>query len=44
MDKDMALPYHMWKRMGEMGLLGMTASEEYVGMGLDYFKHCLVTE
>ena len=44
MDKDMALPHHMWKRMGEMGLLGMTASEEYGGMGLGYFEHCLVTE
>jgi isovaleryl-CoA dehydrogenase len=34
----------MWKRMGEMGLLGMTASEDYGGMGMGYYEHCLVTE
>jgi isovaleryl-CoA dehydrogenase len=27
-----------------MGVLGMTAPEEYGGMGLGYFEHCLVTE
>jgi isovaleryl-CoA dehydrogenase len=30
--------------MGDMGLLGMTASEEFGGMGLGYYEHCLVTE
>ena len=27
-----------------MGILGMTAAEEYGGMGLGYFEHCLVVE
>ena len=27
-----------------MGLLGLTASEEYGGAGLGYFEHCIVTE
>jgi len=44
MDKTMVFPHHMWKRMGEMGILGMTAPEEYGGMGLGYYEHCLVTE
>ena len=44
MDKTMKFPHHMWKRLGEMGVLGMTAPEEYGGMGLGYFEHCLVTE
>lgn len=44
MDKTMKFPHHMWKRMGEMGLLGMTVDEEYGGMGLGYYEHCLVTE
>jgi len=44
MDKTMKFPQHMWKRLGEMGVLGMTAPEEYGGMGLGYFEHCLVTE
>ena len=30
--------------MGDMGILGMTVSEEYGGMGLGYYEHCLVTE
>ena len=44
MDKTDNFPMHMWPRMGEMGLLGMTAPEEYGGMGLGYYEHCLVTE
>ena len=44
MDKTMKFPHHMWKRMGEMGVLGMTAPEEYGGMGLGYYEHCIVTE
>ena len=44
MDKTMIFPHHMWKRLGEMGLLGMTASEEYGGMGLGYYEHCLAIE
>lgn len=44
MDKTMVFPHHMWKKMGDQGLLGMTAPEEYGGMGLGYYEHCLVTE
>jgi len=44
MDKTMKFPNYMWKRLGEMGVLGMTAPEEYGGMGLGYYEHCLVTE
>lgn len=34
----------MWKKMGDMGFLGMTAEEEYGGAGLCYYEHCLVME
>lgn len=44
MDKSMVFPHHMWKRLGEMGYLGMTVEEEYGGMGCGYFEHCIVTE
>jgi len=40
----MKFPHHMWKSMGDMGFLGLTASEEYGGMGLGYYEHCIVTE
>ena len=44
MDKEDVFPKHMWKKLGEMGLLGITVEEEYGGMGLGYFEHCLATE
>jgi isovaleryl-CoA dehydrogenase len=44
MDKSDVFPKHMWKRMGDMGLLGMTADEKYGGMGLGYYEHCIATE
>ena len=44
MDKSMKFPHHMWKRLGEMGMLGMTAPEEYGGMGLGYYEHCMAVE
>ena len=44
MDKENKFPSHMWKKLGEMGLLGITVEEEYGGMGLGYFEHCIATE
>jgi isovaleryl-CoA dehydrogenase len=44
MDKTMKFPHHMWRKLGDMGLLGVTASEEYGGLGLGYYEHCLVVE
>jgi len=34
----------LWPKMGEMGLLGITASVEYGGLGLGYLEHCLIME
>ncbi|XP_027206368.2 isovaleryl-CoA dehydrogenase, mitochondrial [Dermatophagoides pteronyssinus] len=33
-----------WKKLGSMGLLGITAPVEYGGLGLDYFNHVLAME
>ena len=44
MDKEDVFPKHMWKKLGDMGLLGITVEEEFGGMGLGYFEHCLATE
>jgi isovaleryl-CoA dehydrogenase len=44
MDKTMKFPPQLWKKFGEMGLLGLTAPEEYGGANLGYYEHCLVTE
>lgn len=44
MDRTMKFPHHLWKLMGDQGLLGITAAEEYGGLGLGYYEHCLVVE
>jgi isovaleryl-CoA dehydrogenase len=43
-DKKNDFPAHMWKELGAMGLLGVTAKPEYGGSGLDYTTHCLIME
>lgn len=43
-DKSDTFPRHLWKKMGDMGFLGMTVEEEFGGAGLGYYEHCLVTE
>jgi isovaleryl-CoA dehydrogenase len=34
----------MWKKLGDAGFLGMTADEEYGGLGMGYQAHCIVLE
>lgn len=33
-----------YKKMGDLGLLGVTANPEYGGTGLSYLDHCIVME
>jgi isovaleryl-CoA dehydrogenase len=44
MDKTDVFPKHLWKRMGDLGLLGITVEEEFGGAGLGYYEHCLAIE
>jgi len=37
-------PAPLWEKMGEMGLLGITASEEYGGSGMGYLAHMVAME
>ena len=37
-------PNHLWKEMGDLGILGVTAPLEYGGSGLDYTTHCIIVE
>ena len=37
-------PRKLWPKLGELGLLGITASEEYGGAGMGYLEHVLVME
>ena len=34
----------LWRAMGEMGLLGITAPEECGGLGMGYLEHCIAKE
>jgi isovaleryl-CoA dehydrogenase len=43
-DRNNEFPRHMWKKLGEAGFLGMTADEDYGGMGMGYQAHCIVME
>lgn len=44
MDKDDQFPMHLWKKMGDLGLLGITVSEEYGGSNMGYLAHMLAME
>ena len=43
-DKKNDFPSHLWKKMGKLGLLGITAEEKYGGSGLGYTEHVIAMQ
>lgn len=43
-DRSNAFPNELWTEMGELGLLGITVSEEYGGAGMGYLAHTIAVE
>ncbi|PHH60897.1 hypothetical protein CDD81_1058 [Ophiocordyceps australis] len=43
-DKANGFPAELWRRLGEAGLLGITADTELGGLGMGYQAHCIVME
>ncbi|REF70301.1 MULTISPECIES: isovaleryl-CoA dehydrogenase [Paracoccus] len=43
-DRKNAFPNELWREMGDLGLLGITVSEEFGGSGMGYLAHVIATE
>jgi isovaleryl-CoA dehydrogenase len=43
-DRTNQFPAHLWREMGELGLLGITVPEEYGGAAMGYLAHVVAVE
>ncbi|MBL7479078.1 isovaleryl-CoA dehydrogenase [Legionella bononiensis] len=43
-DETNTFPNHLWQKLGDLGLLGITVSEEYGGANMGYLAHAIAME
>ncbi|GLU26317.1 isovaleryl-CoA dehydrogenase [Brucella sp. NBRC 12950] len=43
-DRSNAFPMHLWRELGDLGVLGITAPDDYGGAGMGYLAHCVAME
>ncbi|MCW2246635.1 isovaleryl-CoA dehydrogenase [Azospirillum fermentarium] len=43
-DRTNEFPNELWRKLGELGVLGITAEEEYGGAGMGYLEHVIAME
>ncbi len=43
-DRSNEFPMDLWRKLGALGVLGVTVEEEYGGAGMGYLEHCVAME
>ena len=43
-DRANHFPPDLWRKLGDLGVLGITVEEEYGGAGMGYLEHCVAME
>ncbi len=43
-DRENEFPMDLWRKMGDLGILGITVEEEYGGAGMGYLEHVVAVE